>query len=139
MVHSSSVKAEALFCLPRKRLNIAGEKRSVRLSIPVPLCRVEVQKVKPVESINSRICAPMVMTENKRAKAAIPHQDTRNLSCPPWFSSPRGTTCKTDFRREKKDMRRISHGSARDFEGLRGVRLSLVPRPDPWKCLLQAM
>ena len=34
----------------------------------------------------------MSMTKNKRAKAAIPHQDMRILSCPAWFSSPRGTT-----------------------------------------------
>ncbi len=87
----------------------------------------------------SRICAPMVMTENKRAQAAIPHQDNRNLSCLAWFSSPRGTTSNTKFRREMKPIWRISHGSARSIEGLRGVRLSLVPGPDPRECVLQGM
>lgn len=28
------------------------------------------------------------MTKNERRQAAIPHQDTRNLSSPAWFSSP---------------------------------------------------
>jgi len=43
----------------------------------------------------------MSMTKNERAKTAIPHQDMRNLSCPAWFSSPRGTTDTKKVRREK--------------------------------------
>ncbi len=86
---------------------------------------------------NSRICARMVMTDNKRAQVAIPHQDRRNLSCLAWFSSPRGTTCNTSLRREMKQVRRISHGSARAIEGLRRMRLSLVPCPDTRQCVLQ--
>ncbi len=81
----------------------------------------------------------MVMTENKRAQAAIPHQDRRNLSCLAWFSSPRRITITTKFRREMKHIRRISHGSARSIENLRGVWLSLVPYPDPRECVLQKM
>src|SRR5208282_6611488 len=54
------------------------------------------------QSGNSRICARMVMTDNKRAQVAIPQHDRRNLSCLAWFSSPRGTTCNTNFRREMK-------------------------------------
>jgi hypothetical protein len=61
----------------------------------------------------------VVMTKrNKRAQAAIPHQVVRNLKHLAWFSSPRGTTCKTKIRRETKHTRRISHGSARTFEDL---------------------
>ncbi len=88
---------------------------------------------------HSRICAPNVMTENKRKQAAIPHQDTRNLSCRTWFSSPRGTTCFTKFRREKKRMRRISHGCARAIESLRGVWLPLVQGPNSGERVLQGL
>jgi hypothetical protein len=88
---------------------------------------------------HSRICAPNVMTENKRKQAAIPHQDTRNLSCRTWFSSPRGATSITTFRREKKRMRRISHGCARAIESLRGVWLPLVPGPDSGERVLQRL
>ena len=78
------------------------------------------------QSGNSRICALMVMTHNKRAQAAIPHQDNRNLSCLAWFSSPHGTTCNTIFRRDRKPIRRIGHGSARAIEGLRRLWLPMV-------------
>ena len=88
---------------------------------------------------HSRICAPNVMTGNKRKQAAIPHQDTRNLSCRTWFSSPRGATSITKVRREKKRMRRISHGCARAIESLRGVWLPLVPGPDSGERVLQRL
>jgi hypothetical protein len=88
---------------------------------------------------HSRICAPNVMTQNKRKQAAIPHQDTRNLSCRTWFSSPRGATSITKVRREKKRMRRISHGCARAIESLRGVWLPLVPGPDSRERVLQRL
>ena len=91
------------------------------------------------QSGNSRICALMVMTHNKRAQAAIPHQDKRNLSCLAWFSSPRGTTCNTIFRRDMKPIRRIGHGSARSIESLRGLWLPLVSGPNTKQCLLQGM
>jgi hypothetical protein len=81
----------------------------------------------------------VVMTENKRAQAAIPHQDMRNLSCLAWFSSPRGTTSSKKLRRAMKLIRRNSHGNARAIEDLRGVRLSLVPHPDPRECVLQGV
>src|SRR5260221_42707 len=41
------------------------------------------------------------MTKNKRTKAAIPHQVTRILSCPAWFSSPRRTAANNDGRRRE--------------------------------------
>ena len=88
---------------------------------------------------HSRICAPNVMTKNKRKQAAIPHQDTRNLSCRTWFSSPRGSTSITKFRREKMRTRRISHGCARAIESLRGVWLPLVPGPDSGERVLQRL
>jgi hypothetical protein len=88
---------------------------------------------------HSRICAPNVMTENKRKQAAIPHQDTRNLSCRTWFSSPRGATSITKSHREKKRMRRISHGCARAIESLRGVWLPLVQGPNSGERVLQGL
>jgi hypothetical protein len=72
----------------------------------------------------------VVMTKNKRAQAAIPHQGRRNLSCLAWFSSPRGTTSTTKVRREMKQKWRISHGNARAIESLRELRLSLVPHTE---------
>ena len=81
----------------------------------------------------------VVMTKNKRAQAAIPHQDRRSLSCLAWFSSPRGTTCTTQLRREMKTIRRISHGNARSIESLRGLRLPLVPASNSRECILQRM
>src|SRR5208283_2289688 len=81
----------------------------------------------------------VVMTKrNKRAQATIPHQVRRNLSCSAWFSSPRRTTCFIELRRERI-QRRISHGIARSVEGLRKLRLPLVPATSLWKCLLQRM
>jgi len=70
------------------------------------------------------------MTKIERAKTAIPHQDMRNLSCRAWFSSPRGAT-NSKRRPELLRIRRNSHGIARAIENLRGVQLSLVPRPNP--------
>jgi hypothetical protein len=70
------------------------------------------------------------MTKNERAQAAIPHQDTRNLSCHARFSSPRGEVNEQN-RREFARTRRIRHGVARAIENLRGLRLSLVPYPGP--------
>lgn len=81
----------------------------------------------------------VVMTKNERAQAAIPHQDTRNLSCLAWFSSPRGTTCVTQLCREMKPIRRISHGNARSIEGLRELRLPLVPATNSRECILQRL
>jgi hypothetical protein len=107
-----------------------------RLSASHPGAVLE-RRRKTRQSGNSRICARMVMTDNKRAQVAIPHQDRRNLSCLAWFSSPRGTTCNTNFRREMKQIRRISHGSARSVESLRRMRLPLVPCPDTRECVLQ--
>jgi hypothetical protein len=43
------------------------------------------------------------------------------------------------IRREKIRLRRVGHGSARAIENLRGVRLSLVPPPELWKCLLPGL
>ena len=75
------------------------------------------------------------MTKNERAPAAIPHQDMRNLRSPAWLSVPRGAQ-NNRGRRELLQTRRNRHGFARAIENLRGVRLSLVPRPDSRECLL---
>ena len=75
------------------------------------------------------------MTKNERAQAAIPHQDTRILSCPARPFLPRGAF-NTNSRRDLHHLRRISHGIARAIEGLRGLRLPLVSGPNSRKCLL---
>jgi hypothetical protein len=81
-----------------------------------------------------------IMTKNKRSQTAIPHQDMRILSCFAWFSSPRGTAVTKNNRRERtQQQRRIVHGIARAIENLRGMRMSLVPRPDTCKCLLPGL
>jgi hypothetical protein len=78
----------------------------------------------------------MSMTKNQKTQAAIPHQDIRILNCLARFSSPRGRTMQYSDRRVATRLRRNSHGVARAIEGLRGLRRSLVPCPDPWQHLL---
>jgi hypothetical protein len=77
----------------------------------------------------------MSMTKNERAQAAIPHQDTRNLSCRAWVSSPRGAM-KNKTVGSWLGVRRKRHGIARATENLRGMRLSLVSQPEPGRRLL---
>ena len=48
------------------------------------------------------------MTRNERRQAAIPHQDTRNLSSPAWFSSPRGITASKNYCRVGFETTEIS-------------------------------
>lgn len=69
----------------------------------------------------------------------LPHQDIRSLSSHTRFSPPRGISSKKQIRRVLTRTRRFRHGIARAIEGLRGVRLSLVPCPDPGECVLQRM
>ncbi len=81
----------------------------------------------------------MSMTKNEGRQAAISHRDIRILSSYAWFPSPRRIEMVEQKRREKMWSRRIRHGIARAIEDLRGLRLSLVPGPDPRECLLQGM
>ena len=74
------------------------------------------------------------MTHIKRIRAAIPHQ-VGNLSCLSRFRTSAGLGEKA--RRARKSIRRCSHGSARSIEGMRGVRLFLVPQPGRRERLLQ--
>ena len=48
------------------------------------------------------------MTKNERRQAAIPHQDTRNLNSPAWFSSPRGITASKNYCRVGFETTEIS-------------------------------
>jgi hypothetical protein len=68
-----------------------------------------------------------VVTKNKRTQAASPDRDRKDLSCLAWFSLPRGTATTTRVRREKKELRRKRHGSARAIEDLRGLRKPFLP------------
>jgi len=111
-------RSNRIFALPRRSARKDAEDKPVK----------EFQDLRAV-----------VMTKNKRAQAAIPHQDRRNLSCLAWFSSPRGTTGTKKVRREMKQVWRISHGNARAIESLRGLRLSLVPDSNSRECVLQGM
>src|ERR1035437_6554634 len=81
----------------------------------------------------------MSMTKNERIRAAIPHQGTRTLSSYARFFLPRGDKMLKQSRRERTGIWRFRHGIARAIENLRGVRLSLVPRPDPRECVLQRL
>ncbi len=78
----------------------------------------------------------MSMTKKRESEGGNPPSGRENpeLLCLV-FSTPRKNRYK-EVRRDEKGIRRISHGIARATESLRGVRLSLVPRPDPGQCLL---
>jgi hypothetical protein len=81
----------------------------------------------------------MSMTKNERIRAAIPHQGERTLNSHARFFLPRGNKMLKLIRRESTGIRRIRHGFARAIEDLRGMRLSLVPRPDSRERVLQGM
>jgi hypothetical protein len=81
----------------------------------------------------------MSMTKNERIRAAIPHQGTRILSSHARFFLPWGNRLSKQNPRERTGNWRIRHGIARAIENLRGMRLSLVPRPDPRERLLQKL
>jgi hypothetical protein len=81
----------------------------------------------------------MSMTVNETTREAIPHQGTRILSCLATFSLPHESATNKRIRWEIKPRGTKGHGIARALENLRGVRLSLVPRPNRGECLLRAM
>jgi hypothetical protein len=78
----------------------------------------------------------IVTTINKGTQAAIPHRDVRSPICLVWFSSPRGKSMTTNYRRAHDEGWRMGHGSARAIENLRGLRQSFLPRPNSRKHLL---
>ena len=81
----------------------------------------------------------MSMTKKQESEGGNPPsgREKSELSCLVLFT-PRNNS-KKNIRREKTRIRRIRHGIARAIEGLRGVRLSLVPCPDCRYGLLQGM
>ena len=78
----------------------------------------------------------MSMTKTRECRRQSPNQGTRILSCGIWFSLPRGNEVNKKVRREIEVSRRSIDGIARAIESLRGVRMSLVPRPNNRECLL---
>jgi hypothetical protein len=81
----------------------------------------------------------MVMTKKRESTGGNPpsgQQEPEMLVLAPF--TPRKNRS-NKFRREKKQMGRVSHGSTRAIEGLRGLRLSLVPQPSGRENILQGV
>ena len=101
--------------------------------------RTTAQWAKPIRELQD--LRAMVMTKKQRESTggnppSGQHKPEMPVLAP--FTPPRKNSNNT-FRREKKYMGRTSHGSARAIEGLRGVRMSLVPRPGGRKGVLQGV
>jgi hypothetical protein len=79
------------------------------------------------------------MTKTKGKRQDLLHQDTRNLSSLACFLSPRRKQESKQYRREVVALEKTSHGVVRAIESLRRLRMSLVPRLEPWECLLPAV
>jgi hypothetical protein len=116
-----------------------GRKMKIFFGILIPAPKRSAEASGEGEGPKFQDLRAMSMTRNERIRLAIPHQGTRPLSSIGRFFLPRGNKITNELRREKTRTGRIRHGIARAFEDLRGVRLSLVPRPDPGECLLQGM
>lgn len=67
----------------------------------------------------------VVMRYNTRPEPAIPHWDGRDLSCRVWLTPRQGA--KNSARATQERRWRSLDGSARTVEGLRRMRMSLVP------------
>jgi hypothetical protein len=82
----------------------------------------------------------IIMTKKQENTGGNPHSgpEKPELQCL-LLITPRKIKYFQKNRRDKTRIRRISHGIARAFEGLRGVRLSLVPLPKSRKRVLQGV
>jgi hypothetical protein len=78
------------------------------------------------------------MTSTARA-LAIEHGGNRTAGATAWLLSTRLTEDKKLNEREKAIFWEIGHGIVRAIENLRGVRLSLVPRPGLGDCILLSL
>ena len=77
-------------------------------------------------------------TRKKERRWAISSRGTREIGvASPALLSPRRLDLSKTCRREKNERWRVGHGVARAIEDLRGVRLSLVPRSESGKRVLQ--
>jgi hypothetical protein len=88
---------------------------------------------------DSRLCAIIVMTSTVRAFVATVHGGNRTAGATARLLSPRLTEDQKLNEREKATFGGIGHGSVRAIEDLRGMRLSLVPRPDSENRLLLSL
>lgn len=79
------------------------------------------------------------MTYNETRQKAIPHQDNRSLSGPAGSCRRGRPAINKKQWRHATLSRRFRHGIVRAIEGLRGVRLPLVPGPGTQQCVLQEM
>src|ERR1700758_979694 len=86
----------------------------------------------------SKIYADERMSLNEGKRLKLPNRDARIPSRHACFLSPRLIKASPKNRREMM-LGRKSHGVARATKNLRGVRLPLVSRSEPWKCLLPAV
>ncbi len=81
----------------------------------------------------------MVLTLNPGTGEAFPTTGQQNPELPALVLYIPRKNEREPRPRAGKDPRRISHGSARARKNLRGVRMSVVPRPYTGECLLQEM
>jgi hypothetical protein len=88
---------------------------------------------------DSRLCANIVMTSTARAFMATEQGGNRTADAAAWLLSTRRTEDKKLNEREKAIFWGIGHGIVRAIENLRGVRLSLVPRPGLGDCILLSL
>lgn len=107
--------------------------------IPVPTQRLlsplgKLPAGKPEQSFHD--LRAVVMTLQRGTREAFPSSGQQNPELPALvLYIPRKK--ERERPRATKDPRRASHGSARARKNLRGVRMSLVPRPYPGERLLQ--
>jgi hypothetical protein len=111
----------------RRMNNSPGKRGAVRQSRRFAQSKPNWRLGKPV--LNFQDLRNMNMTKSERTWAALLPSGHKKPELGVWLSLPRGK--KVDkSRREIEYSRRCSHGIARAIEGLRRVRMSVVPRPN---------
>lgn len=103
--------------------------------IPIPARGPLTAAGEPEQSLHD--LRAVVMTLQPGTRKAIPLSGQQNPELPALVLYIRGSMSESRVRVQHKTQRRNSHGSARARKNLRGVRMSLVPRPYPAERLLQ--
>jgi hypothetical protein len=136
-LHCRKVETDEILPLSAANEQLPGDEIVSGFLLPTP--RRSAEASRDGQPSKFQDLRAMSMTKNERIRAAIPHQGERTLSSHARFFLPRGNKMLKLSRRESTGIRRIRHGFARAFEDLRGMRLSLVPRPDSRERVLQGM